>query len=58
MAEGTAEIAPKGKQGAGHFIGKIQQGELLQAFDEHGGPPFQIQIRDGVLGDMEFGEIM
>ena len=35
MAEGTTEIAPEGKEGTGHAVGEIQEGELLQSFDEH-----------------------
>jgi hypothetical protein len=37
MAEGTAEVASEGEEGTGHLLGKIQQGELLQAFNEHSG---------------------
>ena len=37
MAEGTAEVAPEGEEGAGHLFVEIQQGELLQTFDEHRG---------------------
>jgi hypothetical protein len=37
MAEGTAEVAPEGEEGAGHLLGEVQEGELLQTFDEHRG---------------------
>ena len=37
MAEGAAEVTPEGEDGAGHPFGEVQQGELLQAFDEHRG---------------------
>jgi hypothetical protein len=44
MAEGTAEVAPEGEEGAGHFIGKIQKGKLLKTFDDHG----KLQSRENV----------
>ena len=46
VAEGTAEVAARGKDRAGYVAGIIQQSELLEPAELHGGTSLHFRVRD------------